>query len=115
MTDEELAEEYCSKVECLSCCFNCKEHSSCLDWQHNKEAFLTGLESGRPKLHDLQKNKDDLPEDNDEKLCFYGKGKVVARYDREYDCWVHNFNNLETVISSGVIISWCEIPSFDKT
>ena len=66
-------------------------------------------------MHDLQKNKDDLPEDNDEKLCFYGKGKVVARYDREYDYWVHNLNNLETVIPSGVIIAWCEISTFDKT
>lgn len=108
MTDEEMAEEY--STENWEYYEEGQNDSKAL-----KQAFLAGLESGRPKLHDLQKNKDDLPEDNDEKLCFYGKGKVVARYDREYDCWVHNFNNLETVISSGVIISWCEIPSFDKT
>ena len=75
-------------------------------------AFIAGLEAGRPKRHDLRKNPDDLPKDNDEKLCFYGKGKVVARYDSKYGCWETYFNGFETVIPSSVIIAWCEIPKF---
>ena len=59
--------------------------------------------------HDLRKDPNDLPKDNDEKLCFYGKGKVVARYDSEYNCWETYFNNFETVIPSSVIIAWKEI------
>ena len=64
------------------------------------------------ELHDLRKDPNDLPKDNDEKLCFYKKGKVVARYDSGYSCWVTYFNNFETVIASSVIIAWCEIPTF---
>ncbi len=66
-----------------------------------------------PVRHDLRKNQNDLPKDNDEKICFYKKGKVVARYDSEYGCWETYFNNLATVIPSSVIIAWCEIPRFE--
>ena len=73
---------------------------------------VVGLKAGRPQWHDLRKDPNDLPKDNDEKLCFYEKGKVVARYDSGYSCWETYFNNFETVIASSVIIAWCEIPTF---
>ena len=47
-----------------------------------------------------------MTKDNDEKLCFYEKCKVVARYDSEYNCWETYFNNFKTVIPSSVIIAW---------
>lgn len=37
------------------------------------------------------------------------KGKVVARYDSEYNCWETSFNGFVTVIPSSVIIAWKEI------
>lgn len=78
------------------------------------ESYLAGLKAGRPQWHDLRKDPNDLPRDNDEKLCFYGKGKVVARYDSEYGCWETEFNNLVTTFSSSILIAWCESPTFDK-
>ena len=75
--------------------------------------FLARLKAGRPQLHDLRKDPNDLPKDNDEKLCFYEKGKVVARYDSKYDCWETEFNNLATTFSSSILIGWCETPNFD--
>ena len=77
-----------------------------------KQAYLAGLKAGRPQWHDLRKDPNDLPKANDEKLCFYEKGKVVARYDSGYSCWETYLNNFETVIPSSVIIAWCELPQF---
>ena len=78
------------------------------------KAYLAGAKENGNQLHDLRKDPNDLPKDNDEKLCFYEKGKVVARYDSEFGCWETYFNNLETVIPLSVIIAWCETPTFDK-
>lgn len=76
------------------------------------EAYIAGLKAGRPQWHDLRKDPNDLPKDKDEKLCLYEKGKVIARYDSEYNCWETYFNGFETVIPSSVIIAWCELPQF---
>ena len=104
MTDEELAKEWVTD----NTGFNPKEPLGKIAIR----TFLGGLKAGRPKWHDLRKDPNDLPKDNDEKLCFYEKGKVVARYDSGYSCWETYFNNLETVIASSVIIAWCELPQF---
>lgn len=53
----------------------------------------------------MRKNQNDLPKDNDEKLCFYEKGKVVARYDSEYSSWKN---------ACGDVIAWCELPKFEE-
>lgn len=42
-------------------------------------AFLAGLKAARPQLHDLRKDPNDLPKDNDEKLCFYKKRKSSCK------------------------------------
>ena len=107
MTDEEMAEGYAENLTVRDFIAKPKEIVAYF-------AFLAGLKAGRPQWHDLRKDPNDLPKDNDEKLCFYGKGKVVARYDSEYGCWDTYFNNLETVIPSSVIIAWCELPTFKK-
>ena len=108
MTDEELAEEWWNNW-------------AVKDWNDLQEgkklfiqAFLAGLKISKPQLHDLEKDPNDLPKDNDEKLCFYGKRKLSARYDSERGCWITYFNSLEYVIPSSVIIAWCEIPTFNK-
>ena len=112
MTDKELAEEYEEKkAECIEVNDDGKRRYSSIDIQ---EAYLAGLKVGRPQWHDLRKDPNDLPKDNDEKLCFYEKGKVVARYDSEYSCWETCFNNLETIIPLSVIIAWCELPKFER-
>ena len=77
-----------------------------------EQAYQKGAEFGYNKVnewHDLRKDPTDLPKDNDEKLCFYGKGKVVARYCSEYGCWETEFNNLVTTFSSSILIAWREI------
>lgn len=107
MKDEEMAEEYLQGIEGDDCVI-------ITDREERKQAFLAGLKAGRPQWHDLRKDPNDLPKDNDEKLCFYEKGKVVARYDGEFDCWETEFNNIATTFSSSILIGWCEIPAFDK-
>ena len=102
MTDEEMAKDYAEHNQGL--CTN--------EFGNLYHAFLAGAEFGYNKAnewHDLRKDPNDLPKDNDEKLCFYEKGKVVARYDSEYNCWETYFNNFETVIPLSVIIAWKEI------
>ena len=105
MTDEEMAEEYANE--------NWEYYEEGQnDSKALKQAYLAGLKAGRPQWHDLRKDPNDLPKANDEKLCFYEKGKVVARYDSGYSCWETYLNNFETVIPSSVIIAWCELPQF---
>lgn len=114
MTDEELTEEYAEGI-CKTCTVHTCRHNilkTCAIKESIKQAYLAGVKAGRPQWHDLRKDPNDLPKDNDEKLCFYEKGKVVARYDSEYSCWETYFNNFETVIASSVIIAWCELPQF---
>lgn len=85
----------------------CTLDTNCELW---KDGFQKGAEFGYNKANEWHyPSKGELPKDNDEKLCFYGKGKVVARYNSEYSCWETYFNNLETVIPSSVIIAWKEI------
>ena len=100
---EKEAEEYTNKL---------LEDWELYDPEALQEAYIAGAEFGYNKVnewHDLKKDSNDLPKDNDEKLCFYEKGKVVARYDSEYNCWETYFNNFKTVIPSSVIIAWKEI------
>ena len=69
-----------------------------------------GAEFAYNKANELHYVKNgDLPKDNEEKLCFYEKGKVVARYGSEHNCWETSFNGFVTVIPSSVIIAWKEI------
>lgn len=109
MKDEELAEEY--YYENYTVTSNIGEEERKKNVITN---FLAGLKAGRPQLHDLRKDPNDLPKDNDKKLCFYEKGKVVAWYDKEYDCWETEFNNIATTFSSSILIGWCETPNFDE-
>ncbi len=112
MKDEELATKYAEE-------YQTKKHHKRLYGQKPvvmkelnttfKDGFLTGLNVGRQEMHDLRKDPNDFPTDENEKLCFYEKGKVVAKYDSKYGCWVTSFNNLETIISSSVIFAWKEI------
>ena len=105
MTDEEKAEKYADYFWGAS--------PSAL--RAIKQAYLAGLKVGREeKLHDLRKDPHDLPKDNNKKLCFHRKGKIIARYDGEYNCWAMSFNDFETIIPLSVIIAWCEIPKFDE-
>ena len=114
MTDEEMVEKYAK----ANMHYEVAKREDGTDYAKEvsnvtiKQAYLSGLEAGRPKWHDLRKDPNDLPKDNDEKLCFYEKGKVVARYDSGYSCWETYLNNFETVIPSSVIIAWCELPQF---
>ena len=106
---EKEAESYATR-ECCMTCNNinhfCKEKCEC--WNFAKKGAELGYNKAN-EWHDLRKDPTDLPKDNDEKLCFYGKGKVVARYCSEYGCWETEFNNLVTTFSSSILIAWREI------
>lgn len=101
MTDKEKAcKTICGNIPCKTLCTMCK-------------CYLAGLKAGRVQWHDLQKNPNDYPKDDDEKLCLYKKGKVIARYNGEYNCWGICFNNLGAIVPLSAIIAWCELPKFE--
>ena len=113
MKDEEMAEEYLQGIEGDDCVV-------ITDREERKQAFLAGLKAGRPKLHYLTENPNDLPigevfywfDENpnlkDRKV--YGRSigyynpceKEWHGYYKGCPCRVHN------------VIAWCEIPTFDK-
>ena len=112
MTVEELKE--LAKLECAKLLKSEKGYSGLSFQEFWEEGYKKGLAEGKPKWHNLREDPHDLPKDNDKKLCFYKKGKVIARYDSEYNCWETCFNNLETIIPLSVITAWCELPKFEE-
>ena len=74
-----------------------------------KEAFLAGLKAGRPHWHDLQKDKNDLPENKRNVWCDYGDGYGKGFYDKDEGGWW-----IEGHMFYSIIDAWCEIPTFDK-
>ena len=112
MTEEELlAEEYICNGKCQDDIT--KNYVHCKTCTRIKD-FLAGLKAGRPQLHDLRKDPNDLPKDSEYKTCLYKGGKVSAWYDKEYDCWSSEFNGFEHCIPKSVIYAWCEIPQFKE-
>ena len=105
MTDEKLAEEYARENKRIIKC-SCHNYDSEKDLE---EAYLAGLKAARKEMwHDLRKNPNDLPEENQEVLVLFtlpdkSKNDVITAQFENND---FNFVDLQDVIA------WCEIPTF---
>ena len=105
MTDEKLAEEYARENKRIIQC-SCHNYDSEKDLE---EAYLAGLKAARQEMwHDLRKNPNDLPEENQEVLVLFtlpdkSKNDVITAQFENND---FNFVDLQDVIA------WCEIPTF---
>ena len=105
MTDEKLAEKYARENKKIIQC-SCHNYDSEKDLE---EAYLAGLKAARQEIwHDLRKNPDDLPEENQEVLVLFtlpdkSKNDVITAQFENND---FNFVDLQDVIA------WCEIPTF---
>lgn len=95
MTNEEMAKEYA------------KPWKTSLAYVSVKEAFLAGLEAGRPKWHDLRKDPNDLPKVNQKVLLqIKDEGRPIIDFYTRYGVW--NFTNEYEAIA------WCEIPKYTE-
>ena len=113
MTEEELlAEEYICNGKCQDDIT--KNYVHCKTCTRIKD-FLAGLKAGRPQLHDLRKDPNDLPKDNCMVLVRFEKPvmkfsyfchseKKFSAWNKEYGCNVQLHN----------VIAWCEIPKFKE-
>lgn len=107
MTDKELAEEYEEKAEYIEINDDGKRRYDSIDIQ---EAFLAGLEIGRPQWHRMDyKDKEsfkNIPR-YIELLTMYDCGLFVAHCVNKWtgDKWCdHTYG----------VIAWCEIPTFKE-
>ena len=74
-----------------------------------EKTFLAGLKAGRPQWHDLRKDPNDLPNNTRQVLCAEkGGGYSVGEYWEKEGGWG------EDRLLGEEVISWCEIPTFDK-
>ena len=94
MTDNEKAEEFANNGYALGCTKSSFEAA--------KQAYIAGLKTGRQeKWHDLKKNPQDLPKENQEVLVFFtlpDKSKndiMIAQFENND----FNFVDLEDVIA----------------
>lgn len=99
MTNEEKAEEYANA---------CRGKIKDIHWQDVKYAVLYGLAEGEPKWHDLRKDPNDLPNGDEDCLCFISECYFVGHYAKEDKEW-----HFDEFISNGVI-AWCELPRFEE-
>lgn len=103
MTDEELAEQYAIENY---------EHyeEGQTDYKALKQAFLAGLEAGKPKRHKVA--------DGDYPPCEKGNYTItvltdkgdIAYYSYNYDCWIAEPSGSEI----DPPIAWCEISKFTE-
>lgn len=104
MTDEEMAEEYKESKRHKSFRTDIGKISIGYEAYLNnlKEAFLAGLEAGRPKWHKVA--DEDLPKDENDVLVYSGEDwrMCVGRYSPKYKAW-------ETGCDT---VAWCEIPKY---
>lgn len=115
MTDEELAEKYVRNATNYSDGF-VEEQFERIKNPDNKfpivgeiidiyEAFLAGLEAGRPKWHDLRKDPNDLPKVNDQYWVCYEDSVNIGRKGNEM--WSFINGKWE---HTAKVIAWCEMP-----
>lgn len=96
MTDKEMAHEYA--IENWE---HYEEGQS--DYAALKQAYLAGLEAGRPKWHKVADG--DLPDDNRTVLdeagdrFYYFRGHFYYESDSRFDCQP---------------IAWCELPQYTE-
>jgi hypothetical protein len=115
MTDEEMADKYAQNLE-KELMKEYEEHSeygqtpylATIPTPHVKQAFLAGLKAGRPQWHDLRKDPNDLPKDNNEVLVYMWDSYYIGYFN--LDSWhFENFSEEKEQADA-----WCEIPTFDK-
>ena len=105
MTDKELAEEWFNEYkppECMT--LNGRKGYS---KRQIKQAFLAGLEAGKPQWHDLRKDPNDLPPPKHYVLSDFGS--IVYLKDSN---WYEATLNFSPEIDEP--IAWCEIPKFEE-
>lgn len=106
MTEEQLfAEEKVCNGKCQDDID--KNYVHCKDCVKIKY-FLAGLKAGRPQWHDLRKDPNDLPKDNNEVLVY-----MWDSYYRGYfnlNSW--HFENFSE--GTEQVDAWCEIPQFKE-
>ena len=110
MTDEEMAEE-----EYKNCKFEKIEHYC--DMAIFITGFLAGLKAGKPQWHDLRKDPNDLPKDDENYICLLEEGhKFECYYDPTTKKWYDNFfhHDIEYGYYQSKVIAWCEIPQFKE-
>jgi len=101
MKDEEMAEEWVKK--------NNYPYSKCSHIEKKiKDSFLAGLKAGRPQWHDLRKDPNDLPKDNNEVLVYMWDSYYIGYFN--LDSW--HFENFSE--GKEQADAWCEIPTFEK-
>ena len=104
MTDIERAEEFANNGYALGCTKS--------PFEASKEGFLAGLKAGRQeKIHDLRKNPQDLPKENQEVLVLFtlpdkSKNDIMLA---EFENNDFNYVDLQDAIA------WCEIPTFKES
>ena len=110
MTDEEMAGEYAGNISGL-------DINTTIMVAENKtdayrlgiyEGFLAGLKAGRPQWHDLRKDPNDLPKDNNEVLVYMWDSYYIGYFN--LDSW--HFENFSE--GKEQADAWCEIPTYDK-
>lgn len=124
MTDEEMAEEYenvqdyCGLLDVLFVEQYNQDYGglSCYISPYIEQAFLAGIEAGRPKWHKISDG--DLPEEEGEYLVCYEtddgnyRNTFILNYT-EYDESLHWCDEAFETYDEGVI-AWCEIPKYTE-
>ena len=104
--DEEIAEEYYYKAYPTTLSIGEEERKKKV-----MDIFLAGLKVGRQeKIHNLRKNPQDLPKENQEVLVYF-----TLPDKSKNDVMIAEFENNDfNYVDLQDVIAWCEIPNFKE-
>ena len=113
MTDEEMAKEYVDKLyaEKVSKEDYDKDGRILYRSEDISDAYLAGLEAGRPKWHKVADG--DLPKGNCENILLYNKDHFCVTHSYSLGYYENGvfYNDCEMEEDT---IAWCEIPQYKE-
>ena len=119
MTDEELAEQFADNINGLelTCSLIAAKDKSHAYRLGRYDGFLAGLNTGRPKWHDLRKDPNDLPPmiEDERKISqnvwlHVGNwGSETGYYNYNKNVWMIRCRKVDLPV-----LGWIEIPKFKE-
>lgn len=113
MTDKELAKEYVDKLYAEKVSKKDYDKDGWILYRSEdiSDAYLAGLEAGRPKWHKVADG--DLPKGNCENILLYNKDHFCVTHSYSLGYYENGvfYNDCEMEEDT---IAWCEIPQYTE-
>ena len=112
---EELVKKFEKWLRKYILCNNCKKKCTCIQLnayceEQVKQAYIAGATENGVQWHDLRKDPNDLPKENELYLVF----GYTNKREKFYELDVFDPKEGEFLGCGEYVYAWCEIPTFKE-